>query len=974
MEYDFGAMYPPAPDQSADFLTVFAEERQRIKTWRKNRGVPEDDGDGRLDLIGLAFSGGGIRSATFNLGVLQALAKLEILRYVDYLSTVSGGGYIGGWLTGMIHRLAGGMKDVEEGLDPSQVNENNLPQKAIAHLRAYSNYLTPKLSALSADTWSLFSIWSRNTLLNLVTLVAGIAALILFGRFVGLNTMMHTKWTLGIGWPWAALGVAAVMLALTLKERLPRRFCKDSGVQQLVVLPAFAGAVLMTFEVHANPIQNWVPGGIVLSVLFVVLQLLAGFWGWFMHHHQQKIAAVLNALLQLSVAAVSGLVTSWLFYSVSCGVRHFAGKPFTPWLVLTVGPPAMLAAISLGVIVNVGLMGRDIPDSNREWLGRLGAWAMIYGTGWLLFFSVAFLGPLGVLAAWSAFAAWAKATVTLAWVGATVGSLLAAKGAKTGGDQGGGTMNLVVVAGPWVFLLGFVSLIGLGVHELTLGPVKPAPPAASASAGAMAKVTQSGSTISVTFDSLGGQKKVEVSPWDRYWGEMEAQIRSSLLWKNPYDQADIGWYKGVLEVMLLAVAIALVMAWRGDINEFSLHHFYKNRLVRCYLGASRKRKDRHANPFTNFDPEDDFPLNHLDDPDFSGPFPIINATLNLSSGRNLAWQERKGASFIFTPVYSGYDTGRDASGTSTSRRMRVGGDADGGATPTGYYPTQLVAKTKYEPETAAGAAAAARFTNDGIMLGTTVAISGAAANPNQGYHTSTAVAFLMSVFNVRLGWWLGNPAGPKASSNGPTFGLGYTLAELFGTTSSESAFVNLSDGGHFDNMGLYELVRRRCRYIILCDAEQDGRLAFGGLSTAIRMCRTDFGAKIEIGLSQLARRPDNQPESFSGCHHAVGDITYADGTTGKLVYLKSSLTADEPADVLGYHNQVAQFPHESTADQWFDESQFESYRALGCHIADKALGDGRAPLSAAKTKQDFFAALTGCQAPPKPAGDRAEQP
>ena len=146
MEYDFGAMYPPAPDQSADFLTVFAEERQRIKTWRKNRGVPEDDGDGRLDLIGLAFSGGGIRSATFNLGVLQALAKLEILRYVDYLSTVSGGGYIGGWLAAMIHRLDGGMMDVEGGLDPDQVTQNNLPQKAIAHLRAYSNYLTPKVS------------------------------------------------------------------------------------------------------------------------------------------------------------------------------------------------------------------------------------------------------------------------------------------------------------------------------------------------------------------------------------------------------------------------------------------------------------------------------------------------------------------------------------------------------------------------------------------------------------------------------------------------------------------------------------------------------------------------------------------------------------------------------------------------------------------------------------------------------------
>ena len=961
-------MYPPAPDQSADFLKVFDEERQRIKAWRKNRGVPEDDGDGRLDLIGLAFSGGGIRSATFNLGVLQALAKLEILRYVDYLSTVSGGGYIGGWLMGMLHRLgAGGMKDVEEGLDPSQVNQNNLPQKAIAHLRAYSNYLTPKVSALSADTWSLFSIWSRNTLLNLVTLVAGIAALILFGRFVGLTSMV-TKWTAGFGWPLAAFGFAAVTLALTLKERLPRRFCKDSGVQQLVVLPALAGAILMTFHVHAHPIQDWVPGGIALSVLFLVLQLVAGFWGWFLHHHEQKMAAVLGGLLQLGVAAVSGFVTIWLFYAVSCGVQHYAGKPFAPWLVLTVGPPAMLAAVSLGVVLNVGLMGRDIPDSNREWLGRLGAWAMIYGTGWLLFFSVAFLGPLALKAGWSAFAAWAKATVTLAWVGATIGSLMAAKGAKTSGEQNGGTMNRVAVAGPWVFLLGFVSLIGLGVHELTLGPVKAAPPAASASASATAQLTQSGWTMTAIFDSQGGPAKVAVTPWDRYWGEMAVQIRSSLLWKNPYDQAgiSISWYQGLLEVMLLAVAITLVMAWRVDINEFSLQHFYKNRLARCYLGASRKREDRHANPFTNFDQNDDFPLNHLDDPNFSGPFPIINATLNLSSGRNLAWQERKGASFIFTPVYCGYDTGRDASGTSTSRRMRVGGDADGAATPTGYYPTQLVAKTKYEPETGADAATALRFTNDGIMLGTTVAISGAAANPNQGYHTSTAVAFLMSVFDVRLGWWLGNPAGPKASSNGPIFGLGYTLAELFGTTSADSAFVNLSDGGHFENMGLYELVRRKCRYIIACDAEQDEELGFGGLSTVIRMCRTDFGAEINISLSQIARKPDNKPENFSGCHYAVGDITYADGTTGSLVYLKSSLTGnDEPADVLGYHSAVPQFPHESTADQWFDESQFESYRALGYHIADKALGDGRAPLSAAKTKQDFFGALKGCVDPPK---------
>jgi hypothetical protein len=970
----------PAPDRPADFLKVFADEQERIKVWRKNRGVPEDDGNGRLDLIGLAFSGGGIRSATFNLGVLQALAKLEILRYVDYLSTVSGGGYIGGWLTAMIHRLDGGMKDVEEGLQPNQVKGDNLPQKAIAHLRAYSKYLALNVSVLSVDTWSLFTISSLYTLMNLVTLGAGIAALILYGRFVGLNGMVRTSWTAWIGWPFAAFGIAAVMLALMLTERLPSRFRNDDWVQRLVILPALAGAVLMTFEVYTHPIEDWVPWGIVLSLLFVVLQLLAGFWGWFLHHHDSRIAPVFNGLLQFGVAAVSGFVTVWMFYAISREAQSFAGEAFAPWLVLTFGPPAMLAAVAFGVIVNVGLMGRDSPESYREWIGRLGAWAIIYGTGWLLFCGAAFLGPVVLKMGWRAISPASRFSgadglkqmaLALAWFGGTVESLRRAESAKAGGDLGGRAMKLLVEAVTGVFLLGSVSLIGLWVHELTVLPVAAPPPAVSARPSATAELTQSGWKITANFDSKGGQGRE--SPWDQYWSEMEVQIRSSLLWKDPYDKRDFSWYQGLSEAMLLAAAIALVMAWRVDINEFSLHHFYKNRLARCYLGASRKRQDRHANPFTNFDPDDDFPLNHLDDPNFSGPFPIINATLNLSSGRNLASQERKAASFVFTPVYSGYDTGRDGSGTSANRRMRVGGDSDGGRTRPGYYPTQLVAMTEHKPETGDGVETPPRFAHDGILLGTTVAISGVAANPNQGYPVSTAVAFLMSVLNVRLGWWLGNPAGPKPSSNGPIFGLGYTLAELFGTTSSESAFVNLSDGGHFDNMALYELVRRRCRYIIVCDAEQDEGLEFVGLATVIRMCRTDFGAEIKIDLSQIARRPDNKPENFSGCHHAVGDILYPDGTTGRLVYLKSSLTGDEPTDVLGYHKKVAEFPHESTADQWFDESQFESYRALGHHIADKALGDGRALLSAAKTKQDFFGALKGCVVPPKLSPDQAEQ-
>jgi len=981
------APVPPnlPPDHAADFFpTVFDEEQKLIAASRHQRGVPREDLDPRQDLVGLAFSGGGIRSATFNLGVLQALAKLKILHYVDYLSTVSGGGYIGGWLAAMIHRLPGGMSEVEEGLDPDKVKEHGLTQKAIAYLRTYSNYLTPKVSLLSADTWSMLTIWSRNTLLNLVTLVAGIAAVTLLGRLLGLGSIAVTKGTapfcraLGV----VFFGISAVTLALALRGWGPMQKRRDDKwVQGLVILPAFLGAILLTFAVSAEPLEQWWWWGLVLSLLFLGLQWLADFWKWFLRINEGKHAKFWGWVLQLGVAPVSGFVTAWLFLAISCVVHQCDKWPAAKWLVFTLGPPAVLAAVTLGIVVNVGLMGRDLPDSTREWLGRLGAWGMIYGAAWLAFFGLAFAGPLGLKVGWNAIEAWARTTVTAAWVISTIGGLLAAKSSKTGGEQGGGILNLVALAGPAVFMLGFVSLIGLGIHELTAVRT-PVSTTTVATCTGTAKLAPAGS-ITVTLDCPGGAKKAEVSPADRYWGEMNKQVWSSWARNHEHGPHGVGWYQGLSELLLLAAAITVVMSWRVDINEFSLHYFYKNRLVRCYLGASRKPRgnppnpledERDPNPFTGFDPHDDFPLNLLGDRRFSGPFPILNATLNVSSGRNLAWQERKGASFIFTPVYCGYDAGRDVSGgenvsgTAASRSSRLGGLDEGAKPRTGYLRTDLVAKTRPKEEKPADAPGPK---SEGIRLGTTVAISGAAANPNQGYHTSTAVAFLMTVFNARLGWWLGNPARPDtASHSGPQFGLAYTVAELFGTTDADSAYINLSDGGHFDNMGLYELVRRKCRYIIVCDAEQDEDLAFGGLATAIRMCRTDFGAEIDIHLDQIARQPDNKPESFSGCHYAVGKIAYKDAPQGRLVYLKASLTGDEPADVLGYHKKVPVFPHESTADQWFDESQFESYRALGCHIADMALGHGRPGLPST-TKRRFFGDLTGCPEPKKPAAGKA---
>jgi hypothetical protein len=210
-----------------------------------------------------------------------------------------------------------------------------------------------------------------------------------------------------------------------------------------------------------------------------------------------------------------------------------------------------------------------------------------------------------------------------------------------------------------------------------------------------------------------------------------------------------------------------------------------------------------------------------------------------------------------------------------------------------------------------------------------MAISGAAASPNMGYHSSPALTFLMTVFNVRLGHWSPNPANEQHwTKHDPPFGGIYLLKELFGHTQHTSPFVYLSDGGHFENLGLYELVRRRCACIVAVDAGEDGDSQFEDLGNAIRKCYADFGVVIDIHAEDLANG-----------YSAVGRVIYPsrEGSSeppfeGQLIYIKPRLAGSEPADLLNYKCTHPGFPHESTADQWYDESQFESYRKLGHHI------------------------------------------
>jgi hypothetical protein len=367
--------------------------------------------------------------------------------------------------------------------------------------------------------------------------------------------------------------------------------------------------------------------------------------------------------------------------------------------------------------------------------------------------------------------------------------------------------------------------------------------------------------------------------------------------------------------LAVCAAVALLMAWRVDINQFSMHMFYSNRLVSCFLGASNE--ERSPNRFTGYDSKDDIPLKDLRwnaDVPYDGPYPVLNASLNLVKGKDLAWQERKAESFVMTPLYCGYDVWLEEQDSPMLKHDR-------GSSPKlelyGYRPTEEYA---FPPPWF-----------HGLNLGLAMAISGAAASPNMGYYSSTPVAFLMTVFNVRLGQWLGNPRHRKTSGRAtPIFGLKCLINELLGGTNDEAAYVYLSDGGHFDNMGLYELVKRRCGLIILCDAEEDKDYKFSGLGSAIRKCRIDLGIGIDLDTSAIV--PDKNC-GWSKQHYAVGTIHYEnadkEAPLGTIIYFKASLTGNESADVRNYKKEHASFPHESTIDQWFSESQFESYRQLG---------------------------------------------
>lgn len=439
----------------------------------------------------------------------------------------------------------------------------------------------------------------------------------------------------------------------------------------------------------------------------------------------------------------------------------------------------------------------------------------------------------------------------------------------------------------------------------------------------------------------------------------------TLISKNPTTE-NYAAFNSLGRIFVVCVVITALLLWRLDVNEFSMHLLYRNRLVRAFLGASNPT--RNPSPFTGFGLDDDVPLqdlcqksqriatNHAPDwsGEYNGPYPLWGTALNLTSGEvDLAWQKRKAASFIYSPLYCGWDyVAAKPSHVEPPQSDSV--CADRNRCEYGYRGTG-----KY---TLAGDPREPAYTGHGggPSVGTALAASGAAVSPNWGYHTSPAVAALLALFNIRVGWWTGNPRhnkGWRRYAPRPQ----YLVYEVAGSIGDDDQFVYLSDGGHFENLGVYELVRRRVKFIIACDADADPSYGFEDLGNAIEKCRRDFGVVIamkhifDIQPSQSAAAESNNKKSegappvagwdfrlnkpdFSRSHSAVGLITYpprdpgGEPTQGVLLYIKSSLTGDEEADVLSQHLSNPAFPHDTTLNQFFNETQFEAYRALGQHM------------------------------------------
>jgi hypothetical protein len=334
------------------------------------------------------------------------------------------------------------------------------------------------------------------------------------------------------------------------------------------------------------------------------------------------------------------------------------------------------------------------------------------------------------------------------------------------------------------------------------------------------------------------------------------------------------WRVTIVVAVAAVVAILLVTV---NVNFTSLHRHYRRKLAGTFL-------IQHSENEREVVPRHDLKLSELGKT-HAAPYPLINAAANFPTSVRPSMRGRLTDFFSFTPDYCGSPI-------------------------VGYWPTEEWEKANFQ-----------------LDLGTAMAISGAAASPQMGLGTPRPLSFWLALLNVRLNYWIRKPG--KVWKKHP--GVVCLLREMFSRGSEEQVFLNLSDGGHIENLGVYELLRRRCEFILAVDGEQDSTMTFHAITNLQRLAAIDLGVNIDIDLDDLRLKDDG----FSASHFRFCRIYYPDEQIGYLLYVKLSLTGNEGEFIRRYKLDEPDFPHHSTANQFFTEAQFEAYRSLGEHIGEK---------------------------------------
>jgi len=986
----------------------------------------------------LCISGGGIRSATFALGVIQGLAGAKILDKFHYMSTVSGGGYIGSWLSSWARRHPYGISGVQEDLargdtavegtqdaerrnsDPSvrpdtTVEESRFVQRRnsdpeplpVRRLREWGAN-SGKWLILSADTWTMASLYIRHLVLNLLVLVPILAAILMVPRLFALLLRPGLSKPLLLNITVAALAVAFGYLGMSRPtvhggHAGTVNLRGSGGFMLFHVVPLTVAATTLSlywaeiasasfstsfardwmYYAAAGDAMTLLPAGIY-CYRFFVQSSAAG------RREQSQYGRIRKFGAELLASIVSlGILGTFLYFLATTLFDQPLRPIDFPSFLRGVDDVTRVPALYVGFVVPIillvffvqhatfaGVSSKVNQDYDGEWWSRGGAMLLMSAISLAVLCFIAVYGPV-LLYRISDMGNIPVGSVS-SLVTALLGFVVMRANEKQKKEKSGASTAVVrailAVAVP-LFVVVFLSAISLGTTALIRLHSK-APQSVKGGGNAAPKpATPPQSTL---ISAAEGKKYLETI--------------------NSTKGSDVIWIP-----ILLAAAVVLSLSIR--VQRFSVSATYRNRMIRAFLGASRYARDLDS--FTGFDPHDDLQMyelrpellwktgigdlaafveqltanctmydsveqtiwnaldrttrrwleekrplttalmdaliqnvNHiLVTKDLGGgnesepgaervirnrsvlqatfsqslqspqraPIHVINTAFSQAATDQAAWQDRRAQSFTISPLHCG-----------SSHLGYRDSKSYGGAS--------------------------------GISLASAVTISSASAKASQGFHSSPALAFALAVLNIRLGHdgaRLGNPglAGRKTSSMArPAMSLEPLLWEVFGSRNDQSSFVHLSDGGNFENLGIYEMVLRRCRYIVAIDASCDPQFAFADLGNAIRKIRADLGIPIEFQFDEMHPRTDNGLLR-KGKYVMIGRIRYSaidyDAVDGVLVYIKPGLYDDAyfPKDVYNYASESAEFPHESTGDQFFSESQFESYRALGRHALNQICGN-----------------------------------